>query len=33
MLDGIEAAHLKGVWHRDLKPEIILHDETGGIRS
>lgn len=26
ILDGIEAAHLKGVWHRDLKPENVLHD-------
>jgi len=26
MLNGVEAAHLKGVWHRDLKPENILHD-------
>src|SRR5258708_21458527 len=24
MLDGVEAALLLGVWHRDLKPEIIL---------
>ncbi|HVS86612.1 MAG TPA: serine/threonine-protein kinase [Candidatus Acidoferrum sp.] len=26
MLNGVEAAHLKGVWHRDLKPENILHE-------
>ena len=26
ILDGVEAAHLKGVWHRDLKPENILFD-------
>ena len=26
VLDGVEAAHLKGVWHRDLKPENILCD-------
>lgn len=26
ILDGVEAAHLKGVWHRDLKPENILCD-------
>lgn len=25
ILDGVEAAHLKGVVHRDLKPENILH--------
>jgi serine/threonine protein kinase len=31
ILDGIEAAHLKGVWHRDLKPENILYGETDGI--
>lgn len=24
ILDGVEAAHLLGVWHRDLKPENIL---------
>ncbi len=28
ILDGIEAAHLQGVWHRDLKPENILHDPS-----
>ncbi|ABW68310.1 serine/threonine protein kinase [Desulfosudis oleivorans] len=27
ILDGIEAAHLAGVWHRDLKPENILYDQ------
>jgi len=27
ILDGIEAAHLKGVVHRDLKPENILYDQ------
>lgn len=26
VLDGVEAAHMKGIWHRDLKPENILHD-------
>jgi len=26
ILDGVEVAHLKGVWHRDLKPENILVD-------
>lgn len=24
VLDGVEAAHLVGVWHRDLKPENVL---------
>jgi len=24
ILDGVEAAHLTGVWHRDLKPENVL---------
>jgi len=27
ILDGIEAAHLLGVWHRDIKPENILFSE------
>ena len=27
ILDGVEAAHLVGVWHRDLKPENILWDQ------
>jgi serine/threonine protein kinase len=26
ILNGIEAAHLSGVWHRDIKPENILFD-------
>jgi len=30
VLDGIEAAHLVGVWHRDLKPENILWNERDG---
>lgn len=25
VLDGVEAAHLKGVFHRDLKPENLLY--------
>jgi serine/threonine protein kinase len=28
MLDGVEAAHLLGVFHRDIKPENILFDST-----
>jgi serine/threonine protein kinase len=28
ILDGVEAAHLLGVWHRDLKPENILFDSA-----
>ena len=31
ILDGVEAAHLKGVTHRDLKPENILVDATSGL--
>ncbi len=26
IIDGVEAAHLKGIHHRDLKPENILYD-------
>lgn len=26
ILDGVEAAHLYGVWHRDLKSENVLYD-------
>lgn len=28
ILDGVEAAHLLGVWHRDIKPENILFDDN-----
>lgn len=28
ILDGIEAAHLNGVWHRDVKPENVLWDKA-----
>lgn len=28
ILDGVEAAHLQGIWHRDLKPENILYDSS-----
>ena len=28
ILDGVEAAHLKGIFHRDLKPENILYFES-----
>jgi serine/threonine protein kinase len=31
ILDGVEAAHLKGVTHRDLKPENILQDRDTGL--
>ncbi len=32
ILDGLEAAHLQGVWHRDVKPENILFSaETNGL--
>ena len=31
ILDGVEAAHLQGIWHRDLKPENILCDPASGI--
>jgi len=27
ILDGVEAAHLQGIWHRDLKPKNILVDD------
>lgn len=26
IIDGVEAAHLKGIYHRDIKPENILYD-------
>lgn len=29
ILDGVEAAHLQGIFHRDLKMENILYDEAG----
>lgn len=28
ILDGVEAAHLQGVWHRDIKPENILFSDV-----
>jgi eukaryotic-like serine/threonine-protein kinase len=28
IIDGVEAAHLQGVWHRDLKPENVLYDQS-----
>jgi serine/threonine protein kinase len=29
ILDGMEAAHLHGIWHLDLKPENLLTNEDG----
>ena len=29
LLDGVEAAHLLSVWHRDAKPENILYSPSG----
>ena len=31
ILDGVEAAHLQKVIHRDLKPESILFDDKSEI--
>lgn len=31
ILDGIEAAHLSGVWHRDIKPENVLWNEDNNL--
>lgn len=31
ILDGVEAAHLQGIWHRDLKPENILCDPSSNL--
>ncbi len=32
MLNGVEAAHLRGVTHRDLKPENVLVDAAGVVK-
>jgi len=29
ILDGMEAAHLHGIWHRDLRPENLLTNDDG----
>jgi serine/threonine protein kinase len=29
ILNGVESAHLQGVWHRDLKPENVLCENDG----
>jgi serine/threonine protein kinase len=31
LLDGVEAAHISGVWHRDLKPENALYNPENNI--
>lgn len=31
ILDGVEAAHLSGVWHRDLKPENVLWSDCDNV--
>lgn len=31
ILDGVEAAHLQGIWHRDLKPENILYNPSSDL--
>jgi len=31
IVNGVEAAHLLGVWHRDLKPENVLWNDNGNL--
>ncbi|KAH7848297.1 hypothetical protein Vadar_000901 [Vaccinium darrowii] len=32
LIDGVDYCHSKGVYHRDLKPEILLLDSQGNLK-